>query len=87
MKINQNINIVENKQDQKMKQKFDEYSSLFAKKLLEEQYKQIKLTKGVGSEIYKSLYIDTLSKEFGGKIGISEILYQDYIRNKNARKN
>jgi len=80
MKINvQTIN-QQNVENKKIKESYDKYEELFAKKMLEEQYKEVQLTTGTGSSIMKSMYIDSLSQQLGGKMGISDLLYEQYLR-------
>jgi len=83
--VNNNNN--NNLEDKKIKESFDKYSELFAKRMLEEQYKNMELTKGTGSSILKGMYIDSLSSELGGKIGISDLLYDQHLRGKNGTQN
>jgi Rod binding domain-containing protein len=76
--------VTQSAKNEKLKEMTDEFESLFVKMYLEKglTMNDSLFGKGVGSDIYNGMYVDALSHEMGGKMGLSEILYQ-HLEEKN----
>jgi|SaaInlLV_10m_DNA_4_1040232.scaffolds.fasta_scaffold01309_6 hypothetical protein len=81
MKItNNNLHHTENPET-KLKNQLDQYEVLYFKKVLEASTKNVSLGgTGTGSTIMKNMYIDALSQEMAGKVGISQLLLENLKR-------
>ncbi len=74
-----NLDTAEKKE---LKKSCDMYESLYYKKMLEVAYKNIEVMgTGVGSDIYKDMYLDELSKSSNGTLGLSKMLF-DHLKEK-----
>jgi len=63
--------------DNKLKEACDDFEAFFMQQFLEISLKNSKIAgEGVGSEIIKGMYAESLSKVGGGSVGISDILYK-----------
>jgi len=71
------------KDDAKLKEQTDAFESLFIKQILDEGMKMdnAMFPKSAGSEIYKSMYTDTISRSMTGGFGYSKLLF-DYLKDR-----
>jgi peptidoglycan hydrolase FlgJ len=71
------------KDDAKLKEQTDAFESLFVKQILDEGMKMndTLFPKSAGSDIYKSMYTDTISKSMTGGFGYSKLLF-DYLKDR-----
>ena len=67
-----------NPDDVALKEYTDQFEAIMVKQLLNVSMKNNNslFPKAVGSDIYKSMYQDTMSKEFSGSFGYSELLFK-----------
>jgi len=67
-----------NPDDVALKKYTDEFEAIMVKQLLDVSMKSDNalFPKAVGSDIYKSMYSDTMSKELSGGFGYSELLFK-----------
>ncbi|OPA79530.1 rod-binding protein [Campylobacter pinnipediorum subsp. pinnipediorum] len=67
------------KQDKLLKEQTDAFESFLVKEVLDialkEDEKNSIFPKSAGSDIYKSMYNDTMSKALSGGLGFSELLF------------
>ncbi|AQW86265.1 putative protein, possible flagellar protein FlgJ [Campylobacter pinnipediorum subsp. caledonicus] len=67
------------KQDKLLKEQTDAFESFLVKEVLDialkEDEKSSIFPKSAGSDIYKSMYNDTMSKALSGGLGFSELLF------------
>jgi len=64
----------------KAKEACDMFESLYMKQMLQIAYKDIDIMgENVGSDIYKDMYLDELSKQTNGSMGLSKMLF-DYLK-------
>ena len=63
---------------QKLKEQTDSFEALLLKEMLDISMKEgdAFFPKGTGSQIYKSMYNDTMSKELSGGFGYSKLLFE-----------
>ncbi|MEA3354200.1 MAG: rod-binding protein [Campylobacterota bacterium] len=65
------------KSDENLKGVCNDFESFFMNHLLETSLKSSKIAgEGTGSEIFKGMYTDALSKNSTGSLGISDMLYK-----------
>jgi len=71
-------NLEKNKiSNDRLKEACNDFEAFFMQQFLEISLKNSKIAgEGVGSEIIKGMYAESLSKVGGGSIGISDILYK-----------
>ena len=63
--------------DKALKEVCNDFESFFMNQFLEVSLKTSNIAgEGTGSEIIKGMYTDALSRESGGNMGISEMLYK-----------
>lgn len=74
---------LENLNDAKLKEQTDSFEAVFLKMVLDKSLKSENhlFPKGVGEDIYKSMYSDALSKEMSGGFGFSQMLFDFLKRN------
>ena len=66
-----------NADDKALKQVADEFETFFSQQLLDISLKGTKMAGGgIGSDIVKGLYTESIAKTTGGTMGISDILYR-----------
>lgn len=64
-------------EDKALKEVCNDFEAFFMNQILETSLKSSKLAgEGTGSEIFKSMYTDSLSKQSAGTLGISDMLYK-----------
>lgn len=64
-------------EDKALKEVCNDFESFFMNQFLETSLKTTNVAgEGTGSDIIKGMYTDAISKESGGALGISEILYK-----------
>ncbi len=64
-------------EDQSLREVCNDFESFFMNQILETSLKSSNLAgEGTGSEIFKSMYTDALSKKSAGTLGISDMLYK-----------
>ncbi len=69
--------------DKNLKAVCNDFESFFMNQLLEVSLKSSKLAgEGVGSDIVKGMYTDSLSQKSSGSLGISDMLYKFLSENK-----
>jgi Rod binding domain-containing protein len=73
-----------NPDDIALKEYTDQFEAIMVKQLLDVSMKSndVLFPKAVGSDIYKSMYQDTMSKELSGSFGFSEMLFK-YLKENN----
>jgi Rod binding domain-containing protein len=77
-----NINI-KNATDDKLRNVCNDFEAFFLNQLLEVSLKSSKLAgEGAGSDIIKSMYTDSISRNSAGTLGISDMLYKFLNENK-----
>jgi len=63
--------------DKALKEVCNSFESFFMNQILEVSLKSSKLAgEGTGSEIFKGMYTDALSRNSSGSLGISDMLYK-----------
>ena len=73
----------ENIANKDLKKVCNDFESFFMNQLLEISLKTTKVAgEGVGADIFKGMYIDSISKQSSGNLGISDMLYQFLSENK-----
>jgi hypothetical protein len=71
-----------NVEDKELKKVCDDFESFFMRQLMEISLKESSLAgEGTGNDIIKGLYIDGMSRNTGGTVGISSMIY-DYLSQK-----
>jgi Rod binding domain-containing protein len=86
MKIDNSLNLMSlndtkldlnNKDDVALKRQTDNFEAVFLKMVLDKSLKTENhlVPKGVGEDIYKSMYNDALSKDLSGGFGFSQMLF------------
>lgn len=70
-----------NRNDVALKEQTDNFEAVFLKMVLDKslQTENHLIPKGVGEDIYKSMYNDALSKDLSGRFGFSEMLF-DFLK-------
>ena len=73
----------ESVQNQDLKKVCNDFESFFMNQLLEVSLKSTKVAgEGVGSDIVKGMYTDSISQKSSGSLGISDMLYKFLSENK-----
>lgn len=73
----------ENLDDKKLRQVTDDFESFFMQQLMDISLKSTKIAgEGVGSDIVKGMYVESLSRQSGGSLGISDMLYNFLSENR-----
>ena len=82
--LQNNINNIKNStQENKLKEVCDDFESFFMQQILDVSLKNSTIAgEGTGSEIIKSMYTQSLSKQSSGSLGISDMLYKFLSQNK-----
>ncbi len=63
-------------EDEKLRQVSDDFEAFFIKQLLDISLKNSTIAgEGSGSDIIKSMYTDSISRQSAGMLGISDMLY------------
>ncbi|NWF67179.1 MAG: rod-binding protein [Campylobacterales bacterium] len=85
LSLNQTPKLDDTKNDKALKEQTDNFESVILKQILDEstQKSDFFFGSGVGSDIYKSMYNDTLSKEVSGDFGYSKLLFDFLTQNSN----
>lgn len=66
-----------NLEDKRLKEVCNDFESFFMQQLLEVSLKSTNVAgEGTGSEIIKGLYTENMTKNSGGSLGISDMLYK-----------
>lgn len=74
--LDKNKNLAE----EKTKEACDMFESLYMKQMLQIAYRDMDIMgDNVGSDIYKDMYLDELSKQTNGSMGLSKMLF-DYLK-------
>ncbi len=83
MNLNDKKIDVKAKNDKALKEQTDNFEAMFIKILLDKslQSENHLIPKGVGEDIYKSMYNDALSKDLSGGFGFSKMLFDFLKRN------
>ncbi len=69
--------------DQNLKKVCNDFESFFMNQLMEVSLKSTKVAgEGVGSDIIKGMYTDSISRNSAGSLGISDMLYKFLSENK-----
>jgi len=72
-----NIQNKDLKEDVALRKVTDDFEAFFMNQILETSLKSSKIAgEGTGSEIFKSMYTDALSRNSAGTLGISDMLYK-----------
>lgn len=72
-----NLNDQQLTKDKALKEVCNDFESFFMNQFLETSLKSSNIAgEGTGSEIIKGMYTDAVSRQSGGALGISEILYK-----------
>jgi Rod binding domain-containing protein len=68
---------IETKEDALLKEQTDKFEAFFVKQVLDIALKDESslFPKDAGDKIYQSMYNDTMSNEFSGSFGFSELLF------------
>jgi Rod binding domain-containing protein len=83
--INQQANVLEknlnninkSSQDNQLKKVCDDFESFFMQQILDVSLKNTNIAgEGVGSDIIKGMYTESLSRKSAGSLGISDMLFQ-----------
>lgn len=70
--------------DRELKKSCDLFESLYYKKMLQIAFEDVNVMgEGTGNEIYKDMYLDELSKQTNGSLGLSKMLFE-YLKNQQA---
>ncbi len=82
--LNRVPNIVKNDNDVKLKEQTNKFEALIIKEILDISIKSEHslFPKGVGDEIYRSMYNNALSNKMSGRFGFSKLLF-DFLKNRN----
>ena len=74
---NKKLENVNSKDDIALKEQTDNFEAVFLKIVLDKSLKTENhlFPKGVGEDIYKSMYNDALSKDLSGGFGFSQMLF------------
>jgi len=76
-------NLKNNTQKDQLKEVCDDFESFFMQQILDVSLKNSTIAgEGTGSEIIKSMYTQSLSKQSSGSLGISDMLYKFLSQNK-----
>lgn len=76
-KIGQNIKDKDISEDKDLRKVCNDFESFFMNQFLETSLKSTKVAgEGTGSDIIKGMYTDAVSRQSGGMLGISDILYK-----------
>nr|WP_244196332.1 hypothetical protein [Helicobacter labetoulli] len=88
LKAESRMRLDEQKEDAKLREQTDNFESLLLKIMLEQAIKNddILYPKQAGSDIYHSMYIDSLSQELSGSFGYSELLFNFLKEQQNQDK-
>lgn len=81
IKTNEHDIVTQNKEDEALKEQTDAFEAFFVKEVLDISLKSQNslFGKDASSEIYSSMYNDTMSKALSGGLGFSKLLY-DFLK-------
>ena len=73
----QKVNAANLSEDQSLRKVCNDFEAFFMNQILETSLKSSNIAgEGTGSEIFKSMYTDSLSQKSAGSMGISDMLYK-----------
>jgi len=73
----QKINTTNLSEDKSLRKVCNDFEAFFMNQILETSLKSSNIAgEGTGSEIFKSMYTDSLSQKSAGSMGISDMLYK-----------
>jgi len=80
--LQNNIKNLNDKEDKQLKDVCNDFESFFMQQILDVSLKNSTIAgEGTGSDIIKSMYTQSLSKQSAGSLGISDMLYQFLSQN------